>query len=229
MYGGPVVEMDAQGTVLVRSIVRFNPTIVSLSPDGEHFALVGKPLAGSDVRVGVYIGGFHEKEARRLIEVVFADRYEGIEKEPSLDWSPDGLRLLFSHVGTVSLLDVRTGRSTKVAEGGAGRWSPTGDWISFITLNSEPPLLNLSGRYIRLIDPGKQIRSPIEWSPDGKYLLIAEQQGSHVYEGCLWVYRISEGAWAPFPDYGVWLKQWFSWKHKRKLAARCGLFENYCV
>ncbi len=45
--------------------------------------------------------------------------------------------------------------------------------------------------------------TPIEWSPDGRYLLIYEGQGSHVPYGCIWVYRVSDGAFVPIPNYGV--------------------------
>ena len=53
----------------------------------------------------------------------------------------------------------------------------------------------------RAIDPGFEIVSTIEWSPDAKYLLIPEGGGSHVPYGCHWVYRISDAAFYPVCDY----------------------------
>ena len=211
LYGGQVVEMDSQGSVINRSIVRFHPATVSLSADGEHFAILGAPLGPGDwVRAtGVYVGGFHVKEIRKLIEAEPAAPFSAIESESSVDWSPDGSALLLSQLGSVSLIDVQTGRSRKIVDGGAARWSPDGVSMSYVTLKSEAALLNVSSGESKLIDPGKKVNAPLEWSPDGKYLIVAEEQGSHVYEGCLWVYRVSDGAWAPFPDYGVFAKRWY--------------------
>jgi len=210
-YGGQVVEMDSQGSIVNRSIVRFHPAIVSPSTDGEHFAILGAPLGPGDwaTATGVYVAGFHGREIRKLISAEPGAPFSAIESESSLDWSPDGNALLFSQLGTVSLIDVQTGRSRKIVDGGAARWAPDGVSISYVTLKSEAALLNVSSGESKLIDPGKKVNAPLEWSPDGEYLIVAEEQGSHVYEGCLWVYRVSDGTWAAFPDYGVFAKRWY--------------------
>ena len=211
LYGGQVVEMDSQGSVINRSIVRFHPATVSVSADGEHFAILGAPLGSGDWAraTGVYVGGFHGKEIRKLIDTEPAAPFSAVESEPSVDWSPDGNTLLFSQLGTVSIIDVQTGRSREIVDGGAARWSPDGVSVSYVTQKSEAALLNVSSGESKLIDPGKKVNAPLEWSPDGQYLIVAEEQGSHVYEGCLWIYRVSDGAWAPFPDYGVFAKRWY--------------------
>jgi hypothetical protein len=213
-YGGPVVEIDTRGAVIARSRLLFRPGPVSLAPDGEHFAIISAPLGPYDRRAGAYIAGFHDDDARNL-NVTFAgsrdspsDRH-GSAEQTSTDWSPQGGRLLLSYLGAVSLVDVRTGQSKKLVEGGGAMWSPSGDWISYMTPKSEVALLNPSTGVSKLIDPGKEMLWPPKWSPDGKYLLVPEGRGSHVVDGCLWVYRISDGAWAPVPDSGALLAEWY--------------------
>jgi hypothetical protein len=207
-YGGPVVEIDLRGRILARSVVRFSPSIISLSPDGEHFALMGSPLEHPDWPGGANVAAFHTEQPRNLMRVTVADRYERSERAPALDWSPRGDTILFSHQGIVSLLDVQTGHARKIADGAAAKWSPSGDWISYLTLRSEAALLNVTTGEFRQIDTGKEVGFPIEWSPDGKYLLILEEKGSHVYQGCLWVYRVADSAWVPLPDYRVGGPAW---------------------
>jgi Tol biopolymer transport system component len=127
---------------------------------------------------------------------------DGFQAQMTVDWSPDGKNLLCNHEGAVFLVDSRTGKSRKIADGSAPLWSPSDDWISYITSDWEAALLNVASGKSRRIDPGKKTATPIEWSPDGKYLLILEGEGSHVLYGCLWVYRISDGAFVPIPNYG---------------------------
>jgi len=140
-YGGPVVAMDDRGVVVSRSIAHFRPAIVSLSPDLEHFALTGTPLDHPNWPPGVNIGAFHEKEPRNLIRVQWPARYDRPEMAPSLDWSPDGKTLLFSHQGTILLIDVATGNSKKLAEGAGAIWSPSGDYIAYISIQSDAELV----------------------------------------------------------------------------------------
>jgi hypothetical protein len=208
-YNGPVIEMDARGTVIARSVARFRPAPVSLAPDGEHFAILAPPVGDIAGPGGLYIGAFHQGGGRNLARVGSEDRYETFARVPSIDWSPRGDSVLFSDLGTISLVDIRTGLLKRLAEGGAATWSPSGDWISYVTLKSEVALLNPSTGETKRIDPGKEMQWTPKWSPDGRYLLIPEGEGSHVYEGCLWVYRISDGAWAPLLDFGAWLKEWY--------------------
>ncbi|HEV8039241.1 MAG TPA: hypothetical protein VGP62_10295 [Bryobacteraceae bacterium] len=208
-YGGPVIEMDTSGAVVSRSIAHFRPAPVSLAPDGEHFAILSPPLDHPDWPGGFYIGGFHDSITRNLVSLKYPDRYDSFAKLPIADWSPRGDTLLFSHLGTISLVDVQTGRSRKLADGGAAMWSPSGDWISYVTVKSEVTLLNPSTGESKRIDPGKQMQWLPKWSPDGKYLLVPEGEGSHVVYGCLWVYRVSDGAWAPLPDFNPFMQEWY--------------------
>jgi dipeptidyl aminopeptidase/acylaminoacyl peptidase len=201
-YGGQVVVMDARHIVLARSEIRIWPDEVSLSPDERLFAFVSVLQGGQQGDLGLYVAGFGKEDVRRLMSVARPTHHEGFQAQTTVDWSPDGKSLLFGNEGAVLLVDSHTGRTRKIADGSAALWSPSGDWISYITADWDPALLNVTSGESRRIDPGKRTRSPLEWSPDGKYLLILEGEGSHVPYGCLWVYRISDGAFVPIPNYG---------------------------
>jgi WD40 repeat protein len=203
VYGGQVVVMDTQNTVLARSEIRIWPAEVSLSPDERRFAFVGVLQGGQQGNPGLYVAGFGKSEVRRLMSVASSRPHDGFRRQTTVDWSPDGKNLVFNDEGAVLLVDQQSGKSRKIANGSAPLWSPSGDWISYITPDSKPALLNFASGESRHIDPGRGTDTPLEWSPDGKYLLILEGEGSHVPYGCLWVYRISDGAFVPIPNYGV--------------------------
>jgi hypothetical protein len=193
-YGGPVVVMDAHGAVVERSELEVHADAVSLSPDEKTFAFVGAPR-GPLGDWGVFVAGFQGKKARKV-----KDALPGTPLPPALDWSPDGRNLLLSTLGEVEILNAETGQSQKVADGRDARWSPSGDWISYVTFEQRAALLNLHTHETKIIDPSAGIAWQIEWSPDGKLLLLAEQGGT--YLGLQWVYRISDGAFCPIHDLG---------------------------
>ena len=201
IYGGQVVVMDTRNAVLARSEIRIWPAEVSLSPDERRFAFVGVLQGGQQGDQGLYVAGFGKGEARKLMHVTRPTSHDGYQVHTTVGWSPDGKSLVFNGDGAVLLVDLRTGRSRKIADGSAPLWSPSGDWISYVTPDREAALLNVSSGESRRIDPGKKTGTPLEWSPDGKYLLILEGEGSHVPNGCLWVYRVSDGAFVPIPNY----------------------------
>lgn len=203
-YGGPVVVTDINNTVLARSELRIWPAEVSLSPDERLFAFIGVPKGGQQRDLGLYVGGFGKEQVRKLLSVTpTTHHHDRPQAQTTVDWSADGKSLICAVEGAVLLVDPLTGRSRKLADGSAPLWSPSGDWISYVTGDWEAALLNVSSGESKHIDPGKKMSTPIEWSPDGRYLLIYEGQGSHVPYGCIWVYRVSDGAFVPIPNYGV--------------------------
>jgi WD40 repeat protein len=204
LYGGPVVKLDTRGRLIAYSKVLFQPAVVSLSHNEERFAIAGVPGGHPIADAGVYVAGFQGGEAHKLMNLTFPAPQRGhFRTQMTLDWSTHDDNLLFSYNGSISLLDPRSGRAKKITEGHSALWSPSGKWISYITANFDPALLNVSTGESKLIDPHKHTGSPLEWSPDGAYLLIPESEGSHVPYGCLWVYRVSDGAFVPIPNYGI--------------------------
>jgi hypothetical protein len=201
-FGGPVVVMDKKGTVIERSEISVHAGLLALSPDEKSFAYLGVRLAHPRDVPGVYVAQFRGQEGQRLL-TTDALPQDGALVRTSLDWSPDGRKLLFASVEGIRLIDVQTGAVQKVADGGAARWSPSGEWITYLTPRSEAMLFNLTTGEAKAIDPNRQVVAPVEWSPDGKYLLIREGEGSNVPYGCYWAYRISDSSWLPLQDLGV--------------------------
>ena len=205
--GGQVAVLDLDGKVIGRSKVRISSGLVALSPDGRRFAFGGTPGGFPLKAQGVYIASFDSTECRRVFPVV--DQPPGephtLGRDYSLQWSPDGGALLYSYRGKVVLIDLRTGQTRSLVDGGgAARLSPRGDRLAYITPNTRVALLDLTSGQSHLIDPdrGTNMR-PVEWSPDGRYVTFVETEGSHVPYGCLWVYRVSDGAFVAIPDWGI--------------------------
>jgi hypothetical protein len=194
--------MDMRGQVAARSESEFwpSPAGVVLSPDLEQFAIVTVPR-GVSPGTGVYIGGFAGAQPRRIVGISPPTTSNvPFLTHTMVDWSQSGQTLLLSHQGTISVLDL-SGTSRKIADGSSALWSPSGEWISYVTPQSEHAILNVATGVRTLIDGGNQSGSPLEWSPDGKYLLVPE--GGDWF-GHLWVYRVADRAWYPIPDhYGM--------------------------
>lgn len=200
--------MTPQGHIVAASDMRLLPYITSVSADERRFAFIGAPLAdipAMRANFGVYIAEFNEHEPRKLLGLPFpADRpYTDVTTRATLDWSPDSQTVLLSNEQAVFLIEAQSGASRKLVDGGGAQWSPFSDWISYVTVKREAALLNIRTGETRLIDKGHEVLRPLAWSPDGRYLLIAEGAGSHVPYGCLWIYRVSDEAFMPIPEYGM--------------------------
>jgi hypothetical protein len=204
-YGGSVVAMDMRGRIVARSAAEFWLADVSLSPAEDEFALISTPRGPlNPANPGLYIVRFDNSQPRKIASMAPVSTQVPYSTWSMVDWSPAGDSIVLSHQDVISVFDLRTGRSHKVADGRAALWSTSSEWISYITLEWEHALLNVATGKSEPIDPGKKGGTPLEWSPDGKYLLVPEGSGSHVPFGCLWVYRLADHAWAPIPDnYGM--------------------------
>jgi len=118
-----------------------------------------------------------------------------------LSWSPDSRRLVFNREvqeGTegapqsllpeIYVLSVDDGRVSKIAEGSAPSWSPSGEWIAFSDYS-----VFRHGKYadtafclslihpdgtgsVALIHRSEDLMLPAVWSPDSKRLLLQRRQ-----------------------------------------------------
>ena len=174
--GGNIVLLSNTGKIERRSAVSVNASLIAVSRDGQRLAFVGVPTGVSEKEYGVYVGGFNRPSLSRVFAFGSDDprQQDDVFARATLDWSPTSKKLLFSYRGTITTFDTDAGTSQKTADGGLARWSPSGSRISFVGPNFEAMLLDLSTGKTSAIDPGFEIPSPIEWSPDGSYLLIPE-------------------------------------------------------
>jgi WD40 repeat protein len=205
----PVVMFDVNGHVITQSKARLWPLSVSLSPGQERVALISL-IRGSDV-AGLYLIDLRDEQERKLLSLhntTYANG--GFSADSMVDWSPSGDFLLLSHQGTISEIDARTGQSRMIASGSSALWSPSREWISYRTLDWRPALLKIGNLQTKLLDPWRKGASTLEWSPDGRYLLVPEvdpEEAPEFNHDALWVYRISDGVWERFP-YDV---RFYSW------------------
>jgi Tol biopolymer transport system component len=157
------------------------------APNGAHYAYVVDGLqrpAVRDVSAVSGSGGF----ARTLVEVD-ADVLEGLK------WAPDGNRLAFSAESptgaTLMVANASGGRALPVAETGQrasmGVWSPDGQWLAFQRrAGSEGQLVKIhpasasTTQVLRswpLAQSAERARFPVDWSPDGRWILAERFDG----------------------------------------------------
>jgi hypothetical protein len=89
--GGPVVLADiTTGSVVGRSRFQVRATAVAASPSGRSFAFIGSPQGLFDAAESLYVAGFDDSQARRLVPLHHsqADVIDP-SNSPDLDWASD--------------------------------------------------------------------------------------------------------------------------------------------
>ncbi|MCK7479323.1 MAG: hypothetical protein M0C28_19645 [Candidatus Moduliflexus flocculans] len=153
----------------------------------HNYYPVYSPLGGSIVYASNQNGGYFDLflfvfEGSRLIRLT-----ENIGNVISPSFSPDGQAVLFANRaadGPTSLWKVEsTGKNPKLLYAGpntivSADWSPDGNTIAFAMAVESPNayevfLMNADGTGVRQLTRGLEgIGGSLDWSPDGKYLLI---------------------------------------------------------
>jgi Tol biopolymer transport system component len=162
---------------------------VSISPDGTKLACVARttPEGASLFRI-------LDLRTRKITE----GQPPSQKSNNAISWSPDGRRIAFSAdvempgdeppVPEIFVMDVETGRVSKIANGWGPSWSPSGEWIAYFSHTAHirdkhgwwrftgakgVSLMHPDGTdslFIHKFDWPMNIR-PI-WSPDSKTLLL---------------------------------------------------------
>jgi Tol biopolymer transport system component len=155
--------------------------------EAHNYYPVYSPLGGSIVYASNQNGGVFDLflfvfEGSRLIQLT-----EQIGNVVSPSFSPDGSKILFANrasVGPTSLWTVdNTGENADLLYSGpnsigAADWSPAGNTIAFAMAVDQPDayeifLMEEDGSNVRQLTRGLAgIGGSLDWSPDGKYLLI---------------------------------------------------------
>ena len=153
----------------------------------HNYYPVYSPLGGSMVYASNQNGGYFDLflfvfEGSRLIRLT-----ENIGNVISPSFSPDGQTILFANraaEGPTSLWTVdQTGKNPKLLYAGpntivSADWSPDGATVAFAMAVDRPDayeifLMNADGTNVRQLTRGLEgVGGSLDWSPDGKYLLI---------------------------------------------------------
>ncbi|MBN2116758.1 MAG: PD40 domain-containing protein [Anaerolineales bacterium] len=155
--------------------------------EAHNYYPVYSPLGGSVVYASNQNGGVFDLflyifEGARLIRLT-----NNIGNVISPSFSPDGSRILFANraaEGPTSLWTIdRTGENADLLYAGpntivAADWSPVGDRIAFAMAVDQPDayevfVMDADGTNVRQLTRGLAgIGGSLDWSPDGKHLLI---------------------------------------------------------
>ncbi len=151
------------------------------------------------------------------------------------DWSPDGKLILgkrYSRVDAepVVLVNLESKEEMVLAEkGDSPRFSPNGDWVSYVTKQAGRSILDLrrvdGTSHIEYSDFPGEISQPL-WSPDGTYVVFTgTQEGLDQQYKDLWALRVQGNKFVgePFPVVpDVEKMQFYDWLENGQLAYRKG-------
>ncbi len=104
---------------------------VAISPDGSKLACVTRKMADAP-------SGLHVLDLKTGKVTVGPELWE--MSGTDISWSPDGRRLAFDIGGkadptplrAIYILNVETGSFSKIGQGVAPSWSPSGEWIAYL-------------------------------------------------------------------------------------------------
>jgi hypothetical protein len=154
---------------------------VLLESDPPHFASSLYPAALSETAQRLaFLGTRQGPDARRglywtnlsLAEPHLVD-YMGTE-DGLCDWSPDASALVYQKERQIYLFDVGANSARRLAAGSDPTWSPDGDRIAFRGPHSEASLMTQNGAPLNWPLGNHLPISPIQWSPDGKFVSFSE-------------------------------------------------------
>lgn len=92
----------------------------------------------------------------------------------SISWEPDGNSFVFDRAGKVFIYDLSSHRASAIADGSDPTWFPDGKHIAFRTGEGKAVAIDRATLEVRKMLGGRKVLSPIQWSPDSKYVVATE-------------------------------------------------------
>ena len=188
-----VTEPDGSGSRALAACPRTTTKVCVItnpvwSPDGREIAFLrGRPTLSRKHpgALALYVIGLDGRGERRLSECGGLDRACGMRWGSRLSWSRDGSQMAFSRGGTISVIDVESGRVRRLTRCGRGcfdvdpTWSPDQTSIAFTRVMEKEWLGDVHRVSVsrpRLVWLAIYGRNPA-WAPDGRTLLVETFEG----------------------------------------------------
>jgi Tol biopolymer transport system component len=186
--------------------------------------------------IAVVIGGGQENLVLQAISLKTGKTRSLMKDSPRInDWSPDGKFILAvrkpkTGVQSAVLINLENKEETVLAEEGASpRFSPNGNWVSYVTKQAGRSILHLrkvdGTSHVEYSDFPGEISQPL-WSPDSTYLVFTgTQEGLDQQYKDLWALRVQGNKFvgSPFPVVpDVEQRKFYNWSQNGQLAYRMG-------
>lgn len=196
------------------------------SPDGKQIAYAGGlEREGEDPRrFALFLLDVSTRRSERLLS-------EGSYALTNQAWAPSGNQLVYAFSEkpadppSIRIYDLRSQSSRELVRGsGIATWSPTGEWIAYLTSKDDGTTMHLitprgDDNKMLLQDAGRfdQLMTPPIWSPDGEYLLYGRLYPKDPVGNVPYVFELATGREEAVPltmeAYG--LAGYASWVRKR--------------
>lgn len=167
------------------------PSRPAWAPDGKHVSFLWTDWVTQDLYVVAADGG----APRALTQsTAFLGGPTWNSGGAFGDWSPDGTRIAYTDDGNLVVVEVSSGRQTRLidtADVGAGAFSPDGSQLAFVRGGQVFVMPSAGGEARRVSE--ERVGGP-RWSPDGTMLAVSVGRGgeqlraSPAYSGPLLVY-----------------------------------------
>ena len=186
--------------------------------------------------IAVVTGGGQENLVLQAVSLKTGTTRTLMKDSPRIgDWSPDGKFILAvkkakTGLQSAVLINLENKEETILAEDGASpRFSPNGDWVSYVTKQAGRSILHLrkidGTSHAEYSDFPGEISQPL-WSPDSTYLVFTgTQEGLDQRYKDLWALRVQGNQFvgSPFPVVpDVEQMEFFNWSQNGQLAYRMG-------
>lgn len=218
---GRVIVLNSHGRIMARSKISVAATSIAIDKRIKHVAFIGRPLPDaanpSPFSYGLYAFDLNASVPQKILSVSQQEDQRVNSPQSTLDWLDEETFAYSSSAGDIFVCKYPSGSFRRVASGWGARWSPTESVLAFLSRNHQVTLLNTSTNTTEVLLPGrKMLPQPPEWSPRGRYLLVAERKvrvWPCLTYGALLMYRLSDGetvelpcGYGLHPPYPVWLR-----------------------